>query len=384
MHPASSIPNTRDGVQINEASDVTVGGVNISLEESAGNVIANNGRYGVVIRAADEGIVTSGVLTGNTIVDNGQYGVLLENVSGVQIGADTFLAGNFIAGNGLDGVSIGSGSGNIVSANEIDNNAGLGIDLGPDGRTANDTASPPDSDTGANGLQNFPSVIVDADGSRISGTLLSTPNTDFEIELFVGSECDASGNGEGATFQASVERHNKPVRLRQLRVRANASIQEDEVVTATATGLQGTSEFSACAAPSDQETRSGRSTRRIPRRARSYSSRTRCSRRGEAAERSRLPAMGTSTPSGRTAPGRSSSPMPASTPRRRSEGLRGSSASSRTSTSAIRPRSSCSSISSGSSSPPPMIIQTSSGSTCSIRARDRRNTTWRSVSCRRP
>ena len=75
-------------------------------------------------------------------------------------------------------------------------NTGLGINLGTDGVTPNDSG---DSDTGPNNLQNFPVIQVAAfDTQTISGTLDSSVNGPFTIELFNNGPgaCDGSGNGE--------------------------------------------------------------------------------------------------------------------------------------------------------------------------------------------
>src|SRR5262249_15625033 len=85
--------------------------------------------------------------------------------------------------------------------NSIFSNGGLGIDLGDDGRTANDLGDP---DSGANNLQNFP-VLTKAslEGSIVivEGKLNSTPNTFFTLEFFGN---DASSPDEGKTYLGSI------------------------------------------------------------------------------------------------------------------------------------------------------------------------------------
>ena len=59
-----------------------------------------------------------------------------------------------------------------------------------------------DADGGANNRQNFPvlsSVTVASGNTTITGTLNSTPNTTFRLELFANPAADPSGFGE-ATF----------------------------------------------------------------------------------------------------------------------------------------------------------------------------------------
>jgi hypothetical protein len=117
--------------------------------------------------------------SGTQDLGNTGDGVLISaGASNNTIGRTASGAGNAISGNGDEGVSIVEGTGNRVLSNFIFSNTGLGIDLFPDGITANDTDDP---DTGANNLQNFP-VITSAIRSNttgfttISGTLNSNPN----------------------------------------------------------------------------------------------------------------------------------------------------------------------------------------------------------------
>jgi hypothetical protein len=116
-------------------------------------------------------------------------------------------AGNRIAHNGADGVSIvaGDSAGNHILSNSIFSNGGLGIDLvggteDANGVTTNDTGDP---DIGPNDLQNFP-VIRSATRSSatgdttISGRLDSNPSQDFVIQCFLTNGAPASGYGEGS------------------------------------------------------------------------------------------------------------------------------------------------------------------------------------------
>src|SRR5262249_39952053 len=86
--------------------------------------------------------------------------------------------------------------GNRIQENSIFGNEGVAIDLASDGPTPND---PLDADGGPNGLQNYPvlSGLVPLANGRLSvtGTLDSTPNRTFRIELFA-----SAAPGEGAIF----------------------------------------------------------------------------------------------------------------------------------------------------------------------------------------
>jgi len=97
----------------------------------------------------------------------------------------------------------GTAAGNLISQNSIFSNGTLGIDLGGDGVTANDSG---DTDPGPNGLQNFPIIRNALVGgpSTIRGTLNSLPNQTYTIDLYSNVSCDtAGGNGEGKTYLGS-------------------------------------------------------------------------------------------------------------------------------------------------------------------------------------
>ena len=77
----------------------------------------------------------------------------------------------------------------------------MGIDLEDDGVTANDNL---DSDTGPNGLQNFPVisnvVVQDFDTVKIVSfdvRLHSAPNKQYYIEVFSSPFCGINGYGQG-------------------------------------------------------------------------------------------------------------------------------------------------------------------------------------------
>ena len=73
---------------------------------------------------------------------------------------------------------------------------GLGIDLGGDGVTPNNSVP----HTGPNDHQNFPVItpVVTAGGTTtVSGTFNSTPSTTFALDFYTLSSINASGYGEG-------------------------------------------------------------------------------------------------------------------------------------------------------------------------------------------
>src|SRR5262249_24239794 len=109
-------------------------------------------------------------------------------------------------GNGENGSGVvvkPGGTGNRILGNSIHDNAGVGIDLGGDGPTANDLLL--DGDTGANKLQNFP-VIVSftrlADSTKINFILDSAPSTTYRIEFFNN---ESALNPNGRIFLGSTD-----------------------------------------------------------------------------------------------------------------------------------------------------------------------------------
>ena len=192
--------NDRDGVFIVNSADNTIGGTLVG----EGNVISGNNRYSVLIaNPPSTGNMVQGNLIGTQVdgsspLGNTLDGVRIAGASSNTNGGEAAGTGNTIAYNGGDGVFVESGTDNAIVANSIHSNAGLGIDLEPNGVTPND---PDDVDTGPNNLQNFPVLTAATTGSTtIEGTLNSTASTTFRLEFFSNAACDASGNGEGESF----------------------------------------------------------------------------------------------------------------------------------------------------------------------------------------
>lgn len=158
--------------------------------------------------------------------------------------------GNLIAFNGRTGVALVPAGGfaplrNRVSGNVIHSNGGLGIDLNADGVTPNDAG---DTDTGPNGLQNFP-VLVRAQvtpGALLVIGRIDTPDpASVTIELFANAVPspggDPSGHGEGAVFLGTATPNPGGAFVATL-----PSVPEGTLITATATDAAGnTSEFAA-------------------------------------------------------------------------------------------------------------------------------------------
>jgi hypothetical protein len=275
------------GVYIdNAAGKVTVQGNIIGLDASGTGSAAN--AYGVYIGNSPhntiignfigdnlhEGLTVSGIaslanlVSGNYIgVDailgnqgNGGIGVLLNagaagNTIGTAQSAST--GGNIVAYGGAQGVWMsGGGAGNRILGDSIYGNVGLAIDLGTSGPTANDAS--PDSDTGANHLQNFP-LLTSA--SRNTGTLAivgdldSSANATFRIDFYRSAACRSFG-GIARGDAASHVGHGSAATDASGHVHFSTTLPTGSgaigVLAATATAANGdTSEIGPCVIETD-------------------------------------------------------------------------------------------------------------------------------------
>ncbi len=192
---------------------------------------------------------------GTAALPNGGSGIRLTNVSDALVGSDQngtddASETNVIAYNGGDGIQIlndGSAStGDRLDGNVIHDNDQLGIDLGGDGVTPNDAG---DTDTGPNGLNNFP-VLVRAEGGGgggISGRLDTTNDpAGQDVTLFIADTCDPSGHGEGGVIVGTAHVTPDATGVSAFSI-ALTGLPAGKFVTAVATDAAGsTSEYSAC------------------------------------------------------------------------------------------------------------------------------------------
>ena len=208
-----ALPNQGHGIEI-DGSGVIVGGT----APGAGNVISGNDRDGIVIIAngsfdvpADDNLVEGNFIgtdaTGTRPLGNAAngVGVLGEFIGAADntIGGTTAGAGNIIAFNAGNGVSVGelpfdsTTIDDAVLSNSIFSNGSLGIDLGEDGVTPNNSGL---TESGPNNLQNYPAFLSAANfGSKaaVKGTLSAAPGTAYTIQFFAGTVADPSGHGQG-------------------------------------------------------------------------------------------------------------------------------------------------------------------------------------------
>jgi parallel beta-helix repeat protein len=204
---ATVLSNADSGIYIESSNGNTIGGqVAGSRNLISGNVKSgiylSSGASNTVIQGNYVGVDASGILpaANNTSDFLGFSGITLGNANGTLIGGTSPGSGNLIWSNNQSAISVDAGLNNAFLGNSTYLNTALGINLGGAGVTANDLG---DADLGANGLQNYPTLISansTAGNTAIVGTLNSTANTTYRIEFFSSAIGDPSGHGQGQTY----------------------------------------------------------------------------------------------------------------------------------------------------------------------------------------
>ncbi|MFN8475441.1 MAG: right-handed parallel beta-helix repeat-containing protein [Anaerolineae bacterium] len=203
-------------IRLTYATNVTV----------SGNTITGSAVHGVQLAGATSNITISG----NTISNAAYAAIRIFDSDGVGPNTTSTVSSNTILDNTYGIVIADPSALSEITKNSIyGTTQGLGIDLSltsafpPDGVTPNDSQDP---DAGPNQLQNYP-VLSEAtsDGTQttVTGSLNSTPSTNFRIEFFANPTPGMSNYGEGKTYLGFVN------------VTTNASGD----ATFTATGLSG-------------------------------------------------------------------------------------------------------------------------------------------------
>jgi parallel beta-helix repeat protein len=247
---ATATANVIGENSIGVAADGTalpMNGIGVQLSSGRFNVVEDNVTRArmQVVNAHDNRIEGNhiGVSPGGAALGNPSSGIFLQ-------GERNRIAENTIAFNGQQGiVAYGFGGGNAIRGNSIHDNGMLGIDLGGNGVTPNDSG---DGDAGPNALQNAP-VLTFAQSAggitTVQGALDSAPNAAFVVELFVNDECDPSGYGEGHTPVGTLNVATDAAGHAEISASFAFAIGSSAVMTATATDANGnTSELSACTA----------------------------------------------------------------------------------------------------------------------------------------
>ncbi len=269
-----AIPNGREGIRFWNFSSQSTGTAFHNIvggpTPAEWNVISGNTKGGIAFVGGPSG-GNDNLIIGNIIglnatasapLGNGADGISIKlpyggTIRGTQIGGSTPDSGNFICSNHGVGVSL-SGSGvsqTRIRRNSIFANDSLGIDLGANRVTPNDSL---DSDGGPNELQNFPiidSVVVTSSSTKIFGRLDAKPNQRYTVDFYTSESADALHFGEGKTFfveDPAVVCDNTG--RRQFQEIVSVPLPANTFVTATATdSLGNTSEFSQAFSPADQD-----------------------------------------------------------------------------------------------------------------------------------
>ncbi|MDX6557826.1 MAG: hypothetical protein QOF72_875, partial [Blastocatellia bacterium] len=253
------------GLVINGSSNNLVGGTTAA----ARNVISGNTNNGLIINVSFVGSGASTVLvdatgnnvqgnyigtnaTGTAALPNTNNGVAVfgnsNTIGGTAAGSGNVIAFNNNVGISLNCVSPPAGApaslarcstNTAVLSNSFFSNGSIGINInslpGAPPATANlNQAAPLVSFTGAGA------------NTTVVGSLNSTPSTQFRIEFFSNNSCDGSGSGEGQTFIGSTQATTDGAGFASLNVSSLSLVPQGKVITATATGPNGTSRFSAC------------------------------------------------------------------------------------------------------------------------------------------
>lgn len=227
--------NQSNGIEIDQANGNTVAGNYIGTDASGTKPLSNGG---------DGVFIFGGILPGGANAGN-------QNIIGGSVpAAGNTIAFNHGAGVGLIISNAGAiGIDNSIRLNSIFSNAGLGIDLGDDGVTAND---PGDADGGPNDLQNFPvltSATSGRSGTTVAGNFNSTANTNFVLDFYATPALSPGSSAQGKAFLGTLAVTTDGSGNATFSGTLRTSVPVGQYVTATATDATvspagDTSEFS--------------------------------------------------------------------------------------------------------------------------------------------
>jgi Domain of unknown function (DUF4347)/Cadherin-like/Right handed beta helix region len=150
------------------------------------------------------------------------------------------ISGLHISGFTGAGIAIPSGVANHLRDNLLSSNGGLAIDLGTAGQNIND---PLDSDTGANNLQNSPSIVAaSTNGTTIelAGELRSQANSHYRIQIFASAVAHTSGTGQASILIGSLDVVTDTSGLVKFTSNFSALVPDGYVVSANATRSNAT------------------------------------------------------------------------------------------------------------------------------------------------
>lgn len=214
------------------------------------NVISGNDGNGVDIAAGGVATVQGNLIglaaDGATPLGNLGTGVFISG-SGNVVGGTGNGQGNVIAFNSENGVAVLlNGVANSIRGNSIFSNTRIGIDLGNDGATPNDSLG----HIGPNNYADFPviaKVVINNDGTAtITGTLIAQGAGSYMLDFYGNAALAASGYGQGQTYLGAGLVTALAAGSTSFTVNLTVNIPAGQMfVTGTATdGAGNTSEFS--------------------------------------------------------------------------------------------------------------------------------------------
>lgn len=240
---------------------ITIGGGSVLIggdSAAARNVISSLGR-GLRLAAGSttvQGNYLGTAVDGSTPLGNLRAGVLVQNDAVAMIGGTAPGQGNLIAHSFRAGIEIRNTARVAILGNSIFDNGTQdvntfqghpGIDLNDNGVTPNDSC---DTDSGPNGLQNFPvliSAVRSAANIKFIGSLNSKSSTSFRVEFLSNPTCEASGHGEGQTYVGWTTVSTGESCSASINVTLPSAVPVGQFISATATDPDGnTSEFGPC------------------------------------------------------------------------------------------------------------------------------------------
>ena len=247
-------PESRNVISGSARDGVGIGGIYAAGNQIVGNYVGvdatgrralPNALSGIRVHAGKQELIQGNVVSGNRQAGIELAGGTTQNlVQGNWIGTD--VSRTRAIGNGTSGVVVlGDDTvSNGIVANSIAFNGRLGIDLNGDGVTPNDHG---DQDSGPNGLQNFPELYVLPNTGQVDQVCLqveldSRPGRLYRIDVFASRRSDLSGYGEGQRPVGEFPLWTDDSGFGVIVVYVQA--QPGEWLTATATSVEGTSEFS--------------------------------------------------------------------------------------------------------------------------------------------
>ena len=249
----SAIEN-RDGIRVVGSVD----GARI-----ADNLVSGNLDDGIELNEDSfntvDGTVVQGNQVGNaldgTSLGNGASALEVAEASVTLVGGETAAEANTFNSSGGDGVLVGADAPDTaLVGNRVNVNTALGIDLAGGtedafGVTANDAG---DTDTGANGLQNYPVLAgaVDAgEQTAVAGELDSEPETSYRSSSSGSSGPATPRSRRGRDRDGLYRGHHRRLGRAAFSESLDFELDSGDLATATATELDSsgdplaTSEF---------------------------------------------------------------------------------------------------------------------------------------------